>query len=100
LQISNPVLNKIKFVYSKINFSLNVVYINGEACVKYVTKYVTKGSDLGWINVFSEKKDTDGTVYDFDEFNFIKMARFITAFEAYMGILGQPIVWTSHKVNI
>jgi hypothetical protein len=69
-----------------------------------------KGSDLAFVDVFYKDKrrrdqsqpagaqHDDENVYEFNEFRLMKMARFITAMEAYMRILGVPIVWKSHTV--
>lgn len=76
-------------------FSINVEFLYGDSCVKYVTKYAMKGADLGFVRIATE----GGTTVNFDEFQQIKLARFVTAHEAFMAIWGEPIVWSSKTVR-
>jgi hypothetical protein len=74
-----------------------VEWLHGDACVKYILKYVTKGCDMAFVSV-----GTDGPVdvFNYDEFRQIHMARFQTASEALMSIWGHKIVRMTHQVKL
>ena len=63
-------------------------------CMKYVTKYALKGLDYAFVEVLQER----GPVVNFDEFRLLRLARYITAQEAFMALWGYPLVHTKTKV--
>jgi hypothetical protein len=76
-----------------------VEWIQGDACIKYVLKYVMKGADMAFVQMSSGRDDNTGNiVVDFDEFREMKMARFQTPNEAHLTLYGNPLVKMSHTV--
>ena len=87
-------------LYFSILFSINVEWIQGDACIKYVMKYVMKGCDLAFVQVGRERNNACVVQITYDEFKQIRMARYQTPMEAIMSIWGNKIVRKSHQVNI
>ena len=73
-------------------FSVNVEYLHGDKCVKYVTKYLMKGCEMAFVDTKEEG------VVDYDEYQQLRMARYISAPEAFLSIHGHPLVKLSHEV--
>lgn len=70
--------------------------VTGEGCLKYVLKYVMKGADMAFVGVRSKTGDVDE--WGYDEFEQMRLARYITAIEAFLAIWGEPLVGRSHEV--
>jgi hypothetical protein len=51
---------------------------------------------MAFIHAYSPA-GTQGVV-DYDEFNQLRAARYVTAQEGYMALWGYPIVWMTHQV--
>ena len=80
------------------HLSINIEWISGDSCIKYVLKYVMKGTDLAFVAIRPEDSAADPALLDYDEFKQIQMARYQTANEAILGILGTKHVRKSHLV--
>uniref|UniRef100_A0A183C4Y9 ATP-dependent DNA helicase n=1 Tax=Globodera pallida TaxID=36090 RepID=A0A183C4Y9_GLOPA len=81
--------------------NINVEWIQGDACIKYVLKYVMKGCQLAFVQIVNDTTATTaGTVVvNYDEFRQIRMARYQTPNEALLSIWGNKIVRKSHQVQ-
>jgi hypothetical protein len=77
--------------------SINIEFLHGDTCVKYVTKYALKGPDMAFVHAYAPAGRTG--FIDYDEFNQLRTAKFVTAQEAYLALWGYPIVWMTHSVN-
>uniref|UniRef100_A0A183CD57 ATP-dependent DNA helicase n=1 Tax=Globodera pallida TaxID=36090 RepID=A0A183CD57_GLOPA len=77
------------------------VSLAGDACIKYVLKYVMKGCQLAFVQIVNDAAATTaGTVVvNYDEFRQIRMARYQTPNEALLSIWGNKIVRKSHQVQ-
>jgi hypothetical protein len=83
----------------KYQSHINVEWIEGDACIKYVLKYVMKGADLAFIQVIPEGEDGTGEIrVDYDETREMSLARYQTANEGMLTIYGNKIVRLSHQV--
>jgi uncharacterized protein YuzB (UPF0349 family) len=74
-----------------------VEWLHGDACIKYVLEYITKGGDKAYASVVSEDPNID--VFDFDELNQIRMVQFKTASEHLLDLWGTRVVRKSHQVK-
>uniref|UniRef100_A0A183BLD2 ATP-dependent DNA helicase n=1 Tax=Globodera pallida TaxID=36090 RepID=A0A183BLD2_GLOPA len=90
-----------RFLALKYRSHINVEWIQGDACIKYVLKYVMKGCQLAFVQIVNEAAATTaGTVVvNYDEFRQIRMARYQTPNEALLSIWGNKIVRKSHQVQ-
>uniref|UniRef100_A0A183BU64 ATP-dependent DNA helicase n=1 Tax=Globodera pallida TaxID=36090 RepID=A0A183BU64_GLOPA len=90
-----------RFLALKYRSHINVEWIQGDACIKYVLKYVMKGCQLAFVQIVSDTTATTaGTVVvNYDEFRQIRMARYQTPNEALLSIWGNKIVRKSHQVQ-
>ncbi|KAL3068642.1 hypothetical protein niasHS_016746 [Heterodera schachtii] len=86
-----------KFLSAKFKSHINVEFVAGDGCTKYVCKYVMKGADMCFVQVSKEGFDEKALRYD--EFHQIRLTRHITSVEAFMSIYGVPLVQRSHKVT-
>ena len=81
-------------------FSINVKFVAGDGCAKYVVKYAMKGADMAIVNV---QREVDGKLQnevDYDEFNQMRLARYVTSPEAFLSLWSEPLVGKSHTVII
>uniref|UniRef100_A0A183BU32 ATP-dependent DNA helicase n=1 Tax=Globodera pallida TaxID=36090 RepID=A0A183BU32_GLOPA len=83
------------YLSAKYRSHINVEFVAGDGCTKYICKYCMKGADMAFVEV---KKDGD-TTWDYDEFHQIRLARYITSAEAAMSLWGTPLVRRSHVVD-
>uniref|UniRef100_A0A183C837 Helitron_like_N domain-containing protein n=1 Tax=Globodera pallida TaxID=36090 RepID=A0A183C837_GLOPA len=90
-----------RFLALKYRSHINVEWIQGDACIKYVLKYVMKGCQLAFVQIVNDTAATTaGTVVvHYDEFRQIRMARYQTPNEALLSIWGNKIVRKSHQVQ-
>uniref|UniRef100_A0A183CC21 ATP-dependent DNA helicase n=1 Tax=Globodera pallida TaxID=36090 RepID=A0A183CC21_GLOPA len=90
-----------RFLALKYRSHINVEWIQGDACIKYVLKYVMKGCQLAFVQIVNDTAATTaGTVViNYDEFRQIRMARYQTPNEALLSIWGNKIVRKSHQVQ-
>uniref|UniRef100_A0A183C069 ATP-dependent DNA helicase n=1 Tax=Globodera pallida TaxID=36090 RepID=A0A183C069_GLOPA len=90
-----------RFLALKYRSHINVEWIQGDACIKYVLKYVMKGCQLAFVQIVPDTAATTaGTVVvNYDEFRQIRMARYQTPNEALLSIWGNKIVRKSHQVQ-
>uniref|UniRef100_A0A183CF04 OTU domain-containing protein n=1 Tax=Globodera pallida TaxID=36090 RepID=A0A183CF04_GLOPA len=81
--------------------NINVEWIQGDACIKYVLKYVMKGCQLAFVQIVNDNASTTAgnVVVNYDEFRQIRMARYQTPNEALLSIWGNKIVRKSHQVQ-
>lgn len=106
------------YLFLKYNCHINVEYVYDEKCCRYTFKYIYKGNDQAYVRVEKIKKkltnvniDSDlnpgvektddietGNIVDYDEFEHVFQARYMTAQEAYMRLFSQPVVKLSHTV--
>jgi len=93
-----------KFIcyYSIYKLSINTELVAGQQCVKYVCKYVMKGATMAFVRMQQEgmKSDAHNPPIRYDEFHQIRLARYITSMEAYLSLIGLPLVKRSHVVCI
>ncbi|KAL3110848.1 hypothetical protein niasHT_014785 [Heterodera trifolii] len=75
-------------------FFINVEFVAGDGCVKYLCKYVMKGADMAFIKISGQ----EGTLA-YDEYHQLRLARYITSMEAVMSMWGTPLVKRSHIVD-
>uniref|UniRef100_A0A183C0C5 ATP-dependent DNA helicase n=1 Tax=Globodera pallida TaxID=36090 RepID=A0A183C0C5_GLOPA len=83
------------YLSAKYRSHINVEFVAGDGCTKYICKYCMKGADMAFVEV---KKDGD-TTWDYDEYHQIRLARYITSAEAAMSLWGTPLVRRSHVVD-
>ena len=90
----------VYFLNSNINFSINTELVAGQQCVKYVCKYVMKGATMAFVRMQQEgmKSDVPNPPIRYDEFHQIRLVRYITSMEAYLSLIGLPLVKRSHVV--
>jgi uncharacterized protein YuzB (UPF0349 family) len=74
-----------------------VEWLHGDACIKYVLEYITKGGDKAYATVVSDDPNID--VFDFDELKQIRMVQFKTASEHMLDLWGTRVVRKSHQVK-
>lgn len=78
-------------------FSINVELVVGDGCTKYVCYYVMKGADMAFVEMKNDP-DPNNPTFHYDEFNQIRMARYITSMEAFLSLWGCPLIKKSHIV--
>uniref|UniRef100_A0A183BWX4 Helitron_like_N domain-containing protein n=1 Tax=Globodera pallida TaxID=36090 RepID=A0A183BWX4_GLOPA len=83
------------YLSAKYRSHINVEFVAGDGCTKYICKYCMKGGDMAFVEV---KKDGN-TKWDYDEYHQIRLARYITSAEAAMSLWGTPLVRRSHVVD-
>uniref|UniRef100_A0A914HAT8 ATP-dependent DNA helicase n=1 Tax=Globodera rostochiensis TaxID=31243 RepID=A0A914HAT8_GLORO len=90
-----------RFLALKYRSHINVEWIQGDACIKYVLKYVMKGCQLAFVQIVNDTAMTTAgnVVVNYDEFRQIRMARYQTPNEALLSIWGNKIVRKSHQVE-
>uniref|UniRef100_A0A183BU62 ATP-dependent DNA helicase n=1 Tax=Globodera pallida TaxID=36090 RepID=A0A183BU62_GLOPA len=90
-----------RFLALKYRSHINVEWIQGDACIKYVLKYVMKGCQLAFVQIVNDTAATTAgnIVVNYDEFRQIRMARYQTPNEALLSIWGNKIVRKSHQVQ-
>uniref|UniRef100_A0A914H992 Helitron helicase-like domain-containing protein n=1 Tax=Globodera rostochiensis TaxID=31243 RepID=A0A914H992_GLORO len=90
-----------RFLALKYRSHINVEWIQGDACIKYVLKYVMKGCQLAFVQIVNDNAATTAgnVVVNYDEFRQIRMARYQTPNEALLSIWGNKIVRKSHQVQ-
>uniref|UniRef100_A0A183CCM3 ATP-dependent DNA helicase n=1 Tax=Globodera pallida TaxID=36090 RepID=A0A183CCM3_GLOPA len=90
-----------RFLALKYRSHINVEWIQGDACIKYVLKYVMKGCQLAFVQIVNDTAATTAgnIVVNYDEFRQIRMARYQTPNEALLSIWGNRIVRKSHQVE-
>uniref|UniRef100_A0A183C0L1 ATP-dependent DNA helicase n=1 Tax=Globodera pallida TaxID=36090 RepID=A0A183C0L1_GLOPA len=90
-----------RFLALKYRSHINVEWIQGDACIKYVLKYVMKGCQLAFVQIINDTAATTAgnIVVNYDEFRQIRMARYQTPNEALLSIWGNRIVRKSHQVE-
>ena len=81
-------------------FSINVEFVAGDGCAKYVVKYAIKGADMAIVNVQREVDGKQQNEVDYDEFNQMRLARYITSPEAFLSLWSDPLIGKSHTVII
>jgi len=86
-------------VFLNLLFSINLEWIQGDGTAKYVTKYITKGSDLALVKIQSKNGKIDSGIVDYNEFEEIRLGVYRTASEAMLGIYGHKIFSKSHRVE-
>jgi hypothetical protein len=99
---------KIKFLlFIYAYYSINVEPVSGDGCVKYITYYLMKGSTKALTRMDNfghqyNENDRGGpnVEWRYDEFQQMRLVRFITSFEAFLSLWGQPLVQRSHIVII
>jgi len=84
-----------EFLTLKYGTHINIEYVFGQKACKYIFKYLLKGHESAYVKVKKDKSGKD--VYDYDEIAALFKVRYMTAMEAYMRLLGYPIVHTSHN---
>lgn len=72
--------------------------VSGDKCGQYTLKYVMKGADMAFVKVERDKYGDEGD-WNYDEFAQIRLARYLTAMEAYLAMHGEPLVRKSHQVK-
>ncbi|KAL3106584.1 hypothetical protein niasHT_018226 [Heterodera trifolii] len=82
------------FLSAKYRSHVNVEFVAGDGCVKYLCKYVMKGADMAFIKISGQ----EGTLA-YDEYHQLRLARYITSMEAVMSMWGTPLVQRSHIVD-
>ncbi|KAL3121183.1 hypothetical protein niasHT_006212 [Heterodera trifolii] len=82
------------FLSAKYKTHINVEFVAGDGCVKYLCKYVMKGADMAFIKISGQ----EGTLA-YDEYHQLRLARYITSMEAVMSMWGTPLVQRSHIVD-
>uniref|UniRef100_A0A914H8H6 ATP-dependent DNA helicase n=1 Tax=Globodera rostochiensis TaxID=31243 RepID=A0A914H8H6_GLORO len=90
-----------RFLALKYRSHINVEWVQGDACIKYVLKYVMKGCQLAFVQIVNDTAMTTAgnVVVNYDEFRQIRMARYQTPNEAVLSIWGNKIVRKSHQVE-
>uniref|UniRef100_A0A183CJY4 ATP-dependent DNA helicase n=1 Tax=Globodera pallida TaxID=36090 RepID=A0A183CJY4_GLOPA len=90
-----------RFLALKYRSHINVEWIQGDACIKYVLKYVMKGCQLAFVQIVNDTAATTAgnVVVNYDEFRQIRMARYQTPNEALLSIWGNKLVRKSHQVE-
>uniref|UniRef100_A0A183C0L0 ATP-dependent DNA helicase n=1 Tax=Globodera pallida TaxID=36090 RepID=A0A183C0L0_GLOPA len=90
-----------RFLALKYRSHINVEWIQGDACIKYVLKYVMKGCQLAFVQIVNDTAATTAgnVIVNYDEFRQIRMARYQTPNEALLSIWGNKIVRKSHQVQ-
>uniref|UniRef100_A0A183C4Z0 ATP-dependent DNA helicase n=1 Tax=Globodera pallida TaxID=36090 RepID=A0A183C4Z0_GLOPA len=90
-----------RFLALKYRSHINVEWIQGDACIKYVLKYVMKGCQLAFVQIVNDTAATTAgnVIVNYDEFRQIRMARYQTPNEALLSIWGNKIVRKSHQVE-
>ena len=77
--------------------------VSGHGCLKYVLKYVMKGSEMALIEMQIQNENGEPLhnvpFYRYDEFHQIRMARYVTSFEAFLSLWGVHLVKKSHTVS-
>uniref|UniRef100_A0A183BTU6 ATP-dependent DNA helicase n=1 Tax=Globodera pallida TaxID=36090 RepID=A0A183BTU6_GLOPA len=85
------------FLSGKYAAHINVEFVAGEGCVKYLCKYMMKGADMAFVEV--KDANTGQNALNYDELHQIRLARYISSMEAFLQQLGTPIIKRSHEVD-
>uniref|UniRef100_A0A914GSI1 ATP-dependent DNA helicase n=1 Tax=Globodera rostochiensis TaxID=31243 RepID=A0A914GSI1_GLORO len=85
------------FLSSKYVAHINVEFVAGEGCIKYLCKYMMKGADMAFVQVTDAS--TGQSAVNYDEMQQIRLARYISSMEAYLQQLGTPLIRRSHQVD-
>uniref|UniRef100_A0A183CMG6 ATP-dependent DNA helicase n=1 Tax=Globodera pallida TaxID=36090 RepID=A0A183CMG6_GLOPA len=90
-----------RFLALKYRSHINVEWIQGDACIKYVLKYVMKGCQMAFVQIVNDSAapTAANVLVNYDEFRQIRMARYQTPNEALLSIWGNKIVRKSHQVQ-
>uniref|UniRef100_A0A183BNP0 ATP-dependent DNA helicase n=1 Tax=Globodera pallida TaxID=36090 RepID=A0A183BNP0_GLOPA len=83
------------YLSAKYRSHINVEFVAGDGCTKYICKYCMKGGDMAFVEVTKD----GNTKWDYDEYHQIRLARYITSAEAAMSLWGTPLVRRSHVVD-
>ena len=83
-----------KFLLKTFNAHLNVEICSSVKSIKYVCKYITKGSDLAIFSLQDDKRPDP-----FDEISTYEIGRYISSGEAVWRILGFPVHERSPSVE-
>uniref|UniRef100_A0A914H7H4 Helitron helicase-like domain-containing protein n=2 Tax=Globodera rostochiensis TaxID=31243 RepID=A0A914H7H4_GLORO len=85
------------FLSSKYVAHINVEFVAGDGCIKYLCKYMMKGADMAFVQVTDG--NTGQSALNYDEIHQIRLARYISSMEAYLQQLGTPLIRRSHQVD-
>uniref|UniRef100_A0A914H6D2 Helitron helicase-like domain-containing protein n=1 Tax=Globodera rostochiensis TaxID=31243 RepID=A0A914H6D2_GLORO len=85
------------FLSSKYVAHINVEFVAGDGCIKYLCKYMMKGADMAFVQVTDG--NTGQSALNYDEMHQIRLARYISSMEAYLQQLGTPLIRRSHQVD-
>uniref|UniRef100_A0A914H4I5 ATP-dependent DNA helicase n=1 Tax=Globodera rostochiensis TaxID=31243 RepID=A0A914H4I5_GLORO len=85
------------FLSAKFKSHINVEFVAGEGCTKYLCKYVMKGADMCFVQI--TEQGGQRRVWRYDEFHQIRLSRYVTSIEAFMSLWGVPLVQRSHQVE-